>query len=299
MYVTVIGAGRMGAAIAHIFASANFDIDLIETNSDVRETVESRLREIEVKGESKSDILQRIHLRETLNRDIARSSLVIEAVSEKLALKQDLFAELDQICDPETILASNTSVIPITKIGEKARHRERILGTHFWNPPYIFRLVEVVQTAFTVAESVAKTIDILRAAGQEPVHIRKDVPGFVGNRLQHALKREAIALVEAGVCDAETIDFVVKNSFGPRLAVLGPLEQSDLVGLDLTLAIHDVLLQSLDCSRSPQRLLVDLVAAGKTGMKVGEGFRHWTAEDAENVRKRLHNYKPTKISDRS
>lgn len=292
MNITVIGAGRMGAAIACIFAAGNYRVGLVETNPQVRATVWDRIAEIDRTLERTSDVRDRIHLLDALTGDVATSDLVIEAVSENLEVKQAIFGKLDLLCPPSTILASNTSVIPITSIGAGLTHRHRVIGTHFWNPPFIFRLVEVVQTEATAPDIVERTMSILKSVGQEPVHIRKDVSGFVGNRLQHALKREAIALVEAGVCDAETVDFVVKNSFGPRLAVLGPLEQSDLVGLDLTLAIHQVLLETLDCSRAPQRLLVERVAAGKTGMKAGEGFRRWTREQAQAVQQRLLAYKP-------
>ena len=127
-------------------------------------------------------------------------------------------------------------------------------------------------------------------AGRAPVHVRRDIPGFIGNRLQHALKREAIALVAAGVCDAETIDTVVKSGFGARMAVLGPMEQSDLVGLDLTLDIQNVLIADLDRSTEPTQFLKDKVAAGKLGMRTGEGFRRWTREQADAVRERLRRY---------
>ena len=165
-----------------------------------------------------------------------------------------------------------------------------MVGTHFWNPPHLVPLVEVIQNDATSDETVRKTIDLLRAAGREPVHVKKDIPGFVGNRLQHALKREAIALVAAGVCDAETIDTVVKSGFGARMAVLGPMEQSDLVGLDLTLDIQNVLVADLDNSTEPTQFLKDKVASGKLGMRTGEGFRRWTKESADAVRERLRNY---------
>ncbi len=146
-----------------------------------------------------------------------------------------------------------------------------MVGTHFWNPPHLVPLVEVIQNDATSDETVRKTIDLLRDAGREPVHVKKDIPGFVGNRLQHALKREAIALVAAGVCDADTIDTVVKSGFGARMAVLGPMEQSDLVGLDLTLDIQNVLIADLDNSTEPTAFLKDKVASGKLGMRTGRG----------------------------
>src|SRR5262249_61739912 len=163
---------------------------------------------------------------------------------------------------PETILASNSSAIPSTEISRNLKHRGRVVGTHFWNPPHLVPLVEVIQTEWTSDEVVRRTIDLLAAAGRKPAHVRRDIPGFLGHRLQHALKREAIALVAAGVCDAETIDTVVKSGFGARMAVLGPMEQSDLVGLDLTLDIQNVLLADLDNSTEPTQFLKDNVASG-------------------------------------
>jgi 3-hydroxybutyryl-CoA dehydrogenase len=217
----------------------------------------------------------------------ADAEIVIEAAPEYLELKSEIFARLDAHCAPETILTTNTSAIPITRIAAAATHRERVVGTHFWNPPYTVRLVEVVQAAETSPATIERTMALLAEIGQEPVHVKRDIPGFIGNRMQHALKREAIALVQAGVCDAETVDFVVKRSFGARLGVMGPLEQSDLVGLDLTLAIQSVLLPDLDVSNAPQQLLVDLVAAGKTGVKAGQGFRTWSDAEREALERRL------------
>src|SRR5204862_6143415 len=133
--------------------------------------------------------------------------------------------------------------------------RERVVGTHFWNPPHLVPLVEVTQNEKTSDDTVRRTMTLLREAGRNPVHVKKDIPGFVGNRLQHALKREAIALVAAGVCDAETIDTVVKAGFGARMAVLGPMEQSDLVGLDLALDISEVLVAHLDRTAAPHPFL--------------------------------------------
>ena len=140
-----------------------------------------------------------------------------EAITENPEAKRALFAELDRLCGPETILASNTSVIPITKIMEGLRDRSRALGTHWWNPPYLVPLVEVIGTQWTSPAAIDWTVALHKAAGKMPVHVKKDVPGFVGNRLQHALWREAISLVENGICDAETVDTVIKAAFGRRL----------------------------------------------------------------------------------
>jgi 3-hydroxybutyryl-CoA dehydrogenase len=148
-------------------------------------------------------------------------------------------------------------------------------------------LVEVIETQWTRPETVAWTMDLHRAAGKEPAHVKKDAPGFIGNRLQHALWREAISLVEQGICDAQTVDAVIKASFGRRLAVLGPLENADLVGTDLTLAVHNVVLPVIDNRPSASPYLQGLVADGKLGFKSGEGFRKWSQAEQTDLRAKL------------
>ena len=187
-----------------------------------------------------------------LREAVREADYVVEAVLEDLPLKQKLFGEIELHVRPDTILASNTSVIPITQIMGGLKQRERALGTHWWNPPYLVPLVEVIGTEWTTPGRDRLDDRPARDAGKTPVHVKKDVPGFVGNRLQHALWRECIALVQDGICDAETVDTVIKASFGRRLAVLGPLENADLVGTDLTLAIHNTVLPDID--RTPGAL---------------------------------------------
>lgn len=285
--IGVIGAGRMGAAIAQIFAAEAFDVILVEPQDEARNSALARIEAISHKRGQDPNVSRRVRLTQALPNELAGCSLVIEAAPEKLELKQDIFSRLDAICSAGVALASNTSVIPIGEIASKATRPERILGAHFWNPPYAVRLVEVVQARDTSSEVVERVMALLARVGQMPVHVKKDVPGFIGNRLQHALKREAIALVQNGVCDAETVDFVVRNSFGARLGLMGPLEQSDLVGLNLTLDIHKVVLRDLDRSTEPQKLLVDKVAHGRLGAATGEGFRKWTEEESAELRERL------------
>ncbi len=173
---------------------------------------------------------------------------------------------------PQTILASNTSVIPITEIMEGLSDRSRALGTHWWNPPYLVPLVEVIGTQWTSQAAIDLTMALHRAAGKMPVHVKKDVPGFVGNRLQHALWREAIALVEHGICDAQTVDTVIKASFGRRLAVLGPLENADLVGTDLTLAIHRTVLPDIEQPARPLALSRGAGCERQARLQVGRGL---------------------------
>jgi 3-hydroxybutyryl-CoA dehydrogenase len=165
--------------------------------------------------------------------------------------------------------------------------RERALGTHWWNPPFLVPLVEVIETQWTSPQAVAWTMALHQRAGKKPAHVKKDVPGFIGNRLQHALWREAISLVEHGICDAETVDAVIKASFGRRIAVLGPLENADLVGTDLTLAIHNTVLPAIESRSGPSPYLQALVKDGKLGFKSGEGFRKWNAEEQAALRAKV------------
>jgi len=285
--IGVVGAGRMGAAIAQIFAAEGFSVLLIDPSEDARRNALARIAEISRKRGGASDLPGQIRLYSDLPHELSSCALVIEAAPEKTGLKQELFERMDHLCAGDTILASNTSVIPIGELAARVKRRGRVVGTHFWNPPYAVRLVEVVQARDTSDETVERAMALLKRAGQSPVRVNKDVPGFIGNRLQHALKREAIALVQNGVCDAETVDFVVRNSFGARLAAMGPLEQSDLVGLNLTLDIHKVILRDLDCSKEPQQLLVDKVALGHVGASVGQGFRKWTPQERDELQERL------------
>jgi 3-hydroxybutyryl-CoA dehydrogenase len=231
-----------------------------------------------------------VHPEPELAQAVAEAHVVFEAGPENLKIKQQLFAEIERAAPLSALLASNTSVIPITQIMAGLKHRERALGTHWWNPPYLVPLVEVIRTEWTASSAIEEMSALLSAVGKTPVTVQKDVPGFVGNRLQHALWREAIALVQNGVCDAETVDTVIKASFGRRLAVLGPLENADLVGTDLTLAIHNTVLPDLDRTPAALPYLEQLVRDGRLGMKSGEGFRKWTPEQQAALRSKVTAY---------
>jgi 3-hydroxybutyryl-CoA dehydrogenase len=288
--IGVVGGGLMGHGIAYLFAAAGHPVAVFEPAAEIRASLARRLRFIvELLGDDPA-LLGRIETHDRLASAMPGAAFVFEAAPEKLPLKQQIFAELESIVAPEAVLASNSSAIRSTEIGRHLKHRGRVIGTHFWNPPHLVPLVEVVQNENTGDSVVAATMELLRDAGKVPVHVRRDVPGFVGNRLQHAMKREAFALVAAGVCDAETVDTVVREGFGARTAVLGPMEQADLVGLDLNLDIAEVLYEHLDRTAGPPAFLRDKVRAGKLGMKTGEGMRKWTPEAADAVRSRLSRF---------
>ena len=296
--IAVIGAGLMGHGIAQVFALSGHDVSIHDSVAANLDSVKPRiLANLRGLGDDVAAV-ERVQPTGDLAAAVHEADYVVEAVLEDLALKQRLFVEIERNVRPHTILASNTSVIPITKIMDGLRDRSRALGTHWWNPPYLVPLVEVIGTQWTSQQAIDWTIDLHKAAGKMPVHVKKDVPGFVGNRLQHALWREAVALVERGVCDAQTVDTVVKASFGRRLAVLGPLENADLVGTDLTLAIHKTVLPDIDSRPHPSPYREALVGAGKLGFKSGEGFRAWSAEAQAALRaKVLHHLKDARAAD--
>jgi 3-hydroxybutyryl-CoA dehydrogenase len=285
--IAVIGAGLMGHGIAQVFALAGHAVALTDSHAPTLASATDRiLANLRDLGEDVTAVA-RVRVTADLGEAIADADYIVEAVREDLSVKQALFAEIEGLARPDAILATNTSVIPITDIMGGLKKRQRALGTHWWNPPYLVPLVEVIGTQWTSVAALDFTLRLHADIGKTPVLVKKDVPGFVGNRLQHALWREAIALVENGICDAETVDTVIKAAFGRRLAVLGPLENADLVGTDLTLAIHRTVLPAIDSRPGPSPYLEKLVAEGKLGMKTGEGFRTWTAEQQTALHARV------------
>lgn len=277
----------MGAGIAQVFAAANYPVTVFDPDAKIRASLHARVAANLQLIDADTSIAQRIETCDELSKTVTHADFIIEAAPEKLELKRSIFADLERFAPPHAILASNTSVIPVSRITEGLATAHRMLGTHWWNPPYLVPLVEVVQSEHTALETVEETIALLEAVGKAPAHVQKDVPGFVANRLQHALWREAIAMVAEGICDARTLDHCVKNSFGLRLPVLGPLENADLVGLDLTLDIHNTIIPELDRSAGPNPYLEQQVNDRKLGFKTGEGFRSWSDKERNALREQL------------
>ena len=285
--VAVLGGGLMGAGIAQVFAASGYVVRVYEPIDDARATVKTRIGEnLRMVGGDVSAV-EAVSVYADLETVVSSAGFVTEAVPEKLDLKRSIFADLERLAPRDAILASNSSVIPISKIADGLESAHRMVGTHWWNPPYLIPLVEVIKGAKTSAETMDATMALLRELGKEAAYIRKDVPGFVANRLQHALWREAIAMVAEGICDARTVDACIRNSFGQRLAVLGPLENADMVGLDLTLDIHRTIIPELDRSSGPNPYLEAQIEAGKLGFRSGEGFRTWTGEEMAALRRQL------------
>ena len=289
--IAVIGAGLMGHGIALTLARAGQYVAISDPDAKTLGSAPQRISaSLKVLGADDAEIartLKKIELMSSVSAAVSKAAFVFEAAPEKVDLKRRIFAEIEAHAPEGAVLASNTSVIQITKIMSGLNNRERALGTHWWNPPHMIPLVEVIKTEWTDAGVADRMMELLADAGKTPVMVEKDVPGFIGNRLQHALWREAISLVERGICDAEAVDTVVKSCFGRRLAVLGPLENADLVGTDLTLDIHENVLFDLESRQGPSPYLEQLVKDGKLGMKSGEGFRKWTQEEADAVRARV------------
>ncbi|ORT57060.1 3-hydroxyacyl-CoA dehydrogenase family protein [Streptomyces sp. CB03238] len=286
--VAVVGAGLMGHGIAEVFAAAGHPVRLHDLDSGALHRAVDALGGTDGAVDGSTD----------LATAVTGADLVVEAVAEHLEVKRDLFARLDRLL-PHALLATNTSVLPVSGIAERTARPERVVGTHWWNPPGLIPVVEVVRGSHTSERTMTRTTALLTSLGKLPVRVERDVPGFVGNRLQHALWREAIALVADGVCSAETVETVVRNTIGLRLGAMGPLENADYVGLDLTLAIHDAVLPALNRSPAPSPLLRDLVAAGDLGAKSGRGFLTWPDGSRDRAASRLARHVAQQLTSRA
>jgi 3-hydroxybutyryl-CoA dehydrogenase len=284
--IGILGAGLMGPGLAQVFAAAGCHVNVFDHNNRTLFSLKDRVRqnldvfeqESAVSKEAAIHCMDRILLSGSLDAMCRGREFIIEAISENLTAKHRAFSEMERHVSPETILASNTSAIRITEIAQGLRYPQRVLGTHFWNPPHIVPCVEVIKAEGTSDAAFESVFRLMESVGKVPVKVLKDIPGFLGNRMQHALWREAISLVEQGVASAEDVDKVVKNAFGLRLAFLGPLETADLAGLELTQSIQQDLLPQLETSPRPSALLTEKIAGGRTGAKSGQGFYQWPAE---------------------
>ena len=296
LHIAVIGAGLMGHGIAQEFATAGYTVHLHDITDEKLATaqaqIEKNLHLLAENGiitaENIASTLQRIQTTTDLVEVAENADFVVEAVTENLPIKQQIFSELDAICQPHTILASNTTALMPSQIGAKAQRRDKILNTHYFNPPYLIPLVELIPSPETSADTVSVTKELLMHVGKTPAVLEKEALGFVGPRLQAALIREAIFIVEQGIASAETVDLVVRNSFGRRLSAAGPFEVFELAGWDLVLAAFEELYRELNSSTEINPLLRDMVEAGKVGVKYREGFYKWNDENLQALRDRMN-----------
>ena len=288
--VAVIGTGQMGPGIAQTSALAGYNTVIIgrsEAGLDrARARIKANLDAMLPYGLVKPEAIDAMYSRLSfqVGFDAAKDAdLVIEGVTEDLALKQKLFAELEAVCKPNAILISTTSGMRATDIAKEMQRPERMLVGHYWNPPHLLPLVEVAPGEKTSPDATEAVIAFLRTTGHTPVLCRKEALGFVANRLQHALWREALAIVEQGIATAEEVDEAMKTSFGARTPVLGIFEHLDLVGVETCYSIHSYLLADLDNQKGPNRLLQEKLDKGELGAKVGKGFYDWSKKSAADV----------------
>jgi 3-hydroxybutyryl-CoA dehydrogenase len=214
---------------------------------------------------------------------VRAAQFAVETIPENLALKREFFARLDR-ASPDAILCSNTSGISITAIAENTTRPERILTTHWWNPAHLVPLVDVVMGKRTDLHIAEEVMAFLRECGKVPVLVRKDRPGQLTNRIQHAMIRECVNIVQEGIATAEDVDLAVKTGVGLRFPAYGVFEHADMVGLDLVKAVQDYVLPDLSTVKEAGRLHQEKVARGELGVKTGRGFLEWTPEKAQEVR---------------
>lgn len=286
--IAVVGAGLMGTSIALDWARAGFDVSVYDSDADRVESLTRRSREIgqalveaEVITANELNLaVARLTPTTDLGEAVGAADYVAEAVFEDLAVKQALYAELDAITRPDAVLASNTSTLMPSAMAEPIERRERFLVVHYFNPGHLIPVVEVVLGPETSEATVETACRLLREAGKTPAVLRKEVPGFIANRLQSALLREAIALVEDGVCSMEDLDAVVSLGFGRRLGIFGPFAVHDMAGLDVWQAIATNLYPVIADAKAPQALLAEHAARGEYGLKTGRGFYEWSPAEA-------------------
>lgn len=278
--VAVAGLGTMGRGIAHCLAAAGYEVRGYEADERARAgalpLIEGLQRTLVEAGLMSSDLAsaaaRRIRAFPDIESCVAGAQLVVEAIPEVLELKTEFYAKLESSCEKRAVFASNTSGLSITRIASATRRPDRVAGFHWWNPAHLMPLVEVAKGKETSDETAELLLALSRKLGKRPILVKRDVPGFVGNRLQFAVFREALHLVEQGIASPEDVDTAMKAGPGLRYAFLGPLETADLGGLDVFQDISNYLFAQLSSAAGPSEGLKRLVAEGDLGVKTGAGF---------------------------
>jgi 3-hydroxyacyl-CoA dehydrogenase len=289
--VAVVGAGRMGHGIALTYALAGRGVSLYDVDEETLahsvDHVESALATLvdagRVSTADAESALDNVSTTAELADCVGDADFVTEAVAEDLDIKRTVFERLDELAPSEAILATNTSGLSIDDIGAPVEDGGRVLGTHWFNPPYVVPLVEVVKGAETRDRPVERTYDLLESASKTPVVVEKDIPGFIGNRIQAAMSYEAFSLLERGVATPEDIDRAVKAGFGFRLPIMGIFEKMDQSGLGIHHEVEKRLMSDLDRGTEPNAVISELLERGETGTDAGKGVYDWTDVDVEAV----------------
>lgn len=290
-HIAVVGAGTMGHGIARVYAQAGhhvslWDIDaqaLSQAQSKIQSGLETFVEAEYISQQEADETVDRINFVQSLETAVENVDFVTEAVPEKLELKKEVFGDLDRHTPKEAILATNTSGLSITEIATVVDDPARVIGTHWFNPAYIVPLVEVVPGEQTSEWTVTRTYELLEGLGKTPVKLAKEIPGFIGNRIQMAMAYEAFSLLDRGVASAEAIDKAVSAGFGFRLPVLGIFEKADQSGLDVHHDVESYLMDELDRGTDPNPVVSRLVAQGDKGLKTGKGVYDWNDANSDEV----------------
>ena len=291
MKIGVVGAGIMGQGIALSFALAGFPVQIVDVDNKILDRAMAQT-DVDLKLFSEQGLLASeptlVRSRLTGTTDLAAATkdchFVVESITETLQIKKELFARLENICRDDTILSSNTSSLRISDIAEGLHSPGRVIGTHFFNPAHIIPLVEIVPAPHMTTDKVlAMTRQLMDLIGKKTIIVRKEVPGFVVNRIQIAMRREIEHCLDEGIASVEDVDLAAKASYGFRLACLGPLEVSDMAGLDTVLRVSEHLYQELDNRRGPSPLQYEKVGKGELGIKTGKGWYDYSGRSREEI----------------
>lgn len=290
----VLGTGMMGPGIAVSLALGGVAATIVSRSDAGAEAgLAKALEQLQVleengiaSAEKAAWARENLGASSDLDGAVSAADVVVESAPEDMALKQELFARLDRVSKPDAVLLTNTSGLSINEVAAKCERPERVLTAHFWNPPHLMRLVELVPGAKTASEVLADTKELLEHCGKVAVVVLKDRPGQLGNRLQHAMVREAVHIVAEGIATAEDVDLAAKAGFGLRLPVYGIFEHQDACGYDLVKSIQDYVNQDLANNREAHPLLGEMLERGDLGVKSGKGFYDWSEKDWDEVRER-------------